>query len=142
MQAYLVGLITRMTRKESRCLNYDDSVAWHAYREAETLSDSSAVDELADYITKEEDKERRKTAYFILGKLGQKVRSMDCASILLSRLSYEKEKYVLSSLLDALSQIAKPGSLDLSSVCRLLHDDRWMVRHSAIQALRQTNTRG
>lgn len=139
MQEHLVGLITRMTTKESRRLNSNDSVTWHAYREAETLSDSSVVDELADYVTNEEDKERRKAAYFILGRLGQKFRSMDCASILLSCLSSEKDKYVLSSLLDALSQIAKPGSLDLGSVYRLLHDDRWMVRHSAIQALRQTN---
>ena len=45
-----------------------------------------------------------------------------------------------SQLLDALSRVAKPGSLELGSVYRLLRDDRWMVRHSAIQALRQTNT--
>ena len=97
MREYLAGLITRMTAKESRCLNPDDSVAWHAYREAETLSDSSVVDELADYVRNEKDKQRRRAAYFIFGKLGQKVRSIDCASILLSRLNYEKDKYVLST---------------------------------------------
>ena len=140
MQEYILELISRMTAKEDRCLNSDDSVAWHAHREAETLSDSSMVDELAEYVNKERDKKRRSAAYFILGKLGQKVRGIDCASILLLRLREEQDKYVLSSLLGPLSWIRKPRSLDLEPVYRLLRDDRWLVRHSAIQSLRLTET--
>ena len=140
MQEYLLELISRMTAKEDHCLNSDHSIAWHAHREAETLSDSSMVDELAEYVNKERDKKRRSAAYFILGKLGQKVRGIDCASILLSRLSDEQDKYVLSSVLNALSWIGKPGSLDLRPLYGLLRDDRWLVRHSAIQSLRLTDT--
>jgi HEAT repeat protein len=140
MQEYILELIARMTATEDRCLNSDDSVAWHAHREAETLSDSSTVDELAEYVNEERNNKRRGAAYFILGRLGPKVRDIDCASILLLRLSDEQDKYVLSSLLDALSWIRKPRSLDLEPVYRLLSDDRWSVRHSAIQSLRLTET--
>ena len=129
-----------MTAQDDDCVNSDDSVTWHAHREAEKVSDSSLVDELAEYVNREGNKERRRAAYFILGKLGQKARGVDCASILLSRLSDENGKYVLSDLLDALSSIDKPGTLDLAPVYRLLRDERWLVRHSAIQALKRTDT--
>ena len=110
-------------------MNSDDSISWHAHREAESLSDSSMVDELAEYLTHERDKNRRGAAYFILGKLGQKVRGRDCASILLSRLHHEKNKYV-----------SKPRNIDLGPVFGLLNDGRLIVRHSAIRALSRTDS--
>lgn len=138
MQEYIIELISRMTAKEDRCQNSDDSIVWHAHREAETLSDPSIVGELAEYVKKETDKKRRSAAYFILGKLGQKVRGTDCASILLLRSSDEQDKLVLSVLLDALKSIRKPRSLDLEPVYRLLGDGRWLVRYSAIKSLALT----
>jgi HEAT repeat protein len=139
MKEYLAELISKMTVKEKGGVNSDDSISWHAYREAETLSDPSTVDELAEHVINEKDKNRRSAAYFIIGKLGQKVRSADCVSILLSRLTQEHDKYVLSRLLDALRRISKPRNFDLSPLYRLLHDERWIVRHSAIQALSHTD---
>lgn len=140
MRESLVELISRMTTSEKPHLNSDDSTSWHAYREAETLSDSSMVEELAIYVLCEKDRNRRMAAYFVLGKLGQKVRSLDCASILLSRLQQEENKYALSSVLDALRGLSKPRNLDLGPVFHLLRDDRWLVRHSAIQALSRTDS--
>lgn len=140
MREYLVDLIERMTISEDPCTSSDDSAAWHAHREAEALSDSSLVDELADFVAHEKMKERRSAAYFILGKLGRKVRDRDCASILLSRLGQEEDKYLLSNVLKALSGISKPRSLELGPVFRLLHDDRWLVRRAAIQALGRTDS--
>jgi len=131
---YLMDLIARMTIDET-CKNSDDSIGWQAHREAENLADAWMVDELAEYVLKERDKERRAAAYFILGKLGLKIRNSDCASILLSRVDKEQDKYVLSSLLDLLSKLHKPRNLDLEPVFRLLRDQRWQVRYSAIQAL-------
>src|SRR5437870_4393307 len=108
MRKELVNLITLMSTPESRCLNSEDSISWKAHREAETLADPSMVDELAQYLQNETNKARRKAGYFVLGKLGQKVRSSDCASVLLSHVSSEKHKYTLSALLDALSSVRKP----------------------------------
>jgi len=140
MREVLLDLIARMTMQEPRCLNSDDSISWHAHREAEKLIESSMVDELANYVRHEPDRKHRGAAYFILGKLGQKVRAADCASILLSHVRSETNKYVLSRLLDAVGGVPKPRELDLSAIFELLHDERWLVRHSAIQALRQTDS--
>jgi hypothetical protein len=131
---YLTDLIARMTVKETYA-NSDDSIGWHAHREAETLADAWMVDELADYLPKERDKKRRSAAYFIVGKLGLKIRNSDCASILLSHVDKEQDKYVVSSLLNLLSKLHKTRNLDLEPVFRLLRDERWQVRYSAIQAL-------
>ena len=132
-------LIARMTAKESYT-HSDQSVSWHAHREAETLADPSLVEELAEYIARERDKERRKAAYFILGKLGQKVRGPDCAAVLLSRVSQEQDKHVLSGLLDCLEPLPMPRNLNLGPVYPFLHDKRWLVRHSAIRALGHAET--
>jgi HEAT repeat protein len=43
-------------------------------------------------------------------------------------------------LLHALGGVHQPRDLDLSPLFRLLEDDRWLVRHSAIQALRHTDS--
>jgi hypothetical protein len=136
---YLSDLIARMTVKESYA-HSDDSISWQAHREAETLADAWMVDELAAYLPKERDQDRRRAAHFILGKLGLKIRNSDCASILLSRVGQEQNKYVLSDLLDLLSKLHKPGHLDLAPMYRLLRDDRWQVRHSAISALSRTDS--
>ncbi len=140
MQEILVNLIARMTAKEPRCLNSEDSVAWHAYREAEKLEVPSLVEELAAFLQHEREKDRRRAAYFILGKLGRKVRTSECSSILLSYLDKEADKYVVSDLLRALSEIRKPDHLDLSPVFRRLEDERWLVRHSAIEALKHADS--
>ncbi len=140
MREGLVDLIGRMTTKEPRCLNSDDSIRWHACREAETLADPSMVDELADYVRHEPNKDCRDAAYFILGKLGQKVRSAECASILLFHVSSEKNKYVLAGLLGRLGDVRKPKELDLGPIFQLRHDERWRVLHSAIQARKLTDS--
>jgi hypothetical protein len=96
MRELLVDLVARMATPEPRRINSGDSISWKAHREAEALDDASIVDELVEYLPHEPDKKLRRQAYFILGKLGQKIRGRDCASILLSPLSAENNKYVLS----------------------------------------------
>jgi HEAT repeat protein len=120
MREALVDLVARMAAPEPRRINSGDSISWKAHREAEALDDPSIVDELAEHLPHEPDKELRRQAYFILGKLGQRIRARDCASILLSHLSAETNKYVLSVLLDALGGVHKPRDLDLTPLFRLL----------------------
>jgi HEAT repeat protein len=139
MRKALVDLIDRMTLREKH-VSSAESVSWHAYREAETLSDASMIDELAQYVPRESNQECRKAAYFILGRLGEKFRASECAKVLVAHVRKEKNKYVLASLLNALARISKPSDLDLSPVLALLEDDRWLVRHSAIESLKRTNS--
>ena len=135
MRELLVDLVARMATPEPRRINSGDSISWKAHREAETLDDASIVDELAEYLPHEPDKELRRQAYFILGKLGQKIRGRDCASRVRRPINM-----CSLVLLHALGGVHKPRDLDLTPLFRLLEDDRWPVRHSAIQALRHTDS--
>ena len=135
MQQYLQSLIERMSRMENSPVSSDQSVAWQAHREAELLRDPVLIDELADFLAIEPIKEHRKSAYFILGRLGKHVRNADCVSILLTALNKEQDKYILCSVLEYLSWLNFPADTPLTRILSFLHDDRWLVRHSAIQAL-------
>lgn len=139
MRAVLIDLIARMTVREEN-VNSDESVAWHAHRDAEALSDASLISELADYVQRESKQDSREAAYFILGKLGEKFPASECAAFLVAQAKKEKNKYVLATLLDALGHISKPSDLDLTPVYALLADERRLVRHSAIQSLKRTNS--
>lgn len=139
MRPALVDLIARMTLPE-RHGNSEDSIPWHAHREAEKLSDASIVDELAEYVRIESNHERRRAAYFILGKLGEKCRARECALLLLEQVHKEKNKYALSALFGSLAHITKPSDLDLGPIFAFLRDDRWLVRHAAIQSLVRTDS--
>jgi HEAT repeat protein len=121
-------------------VNSDQSVSWHAHREAEALSDASLINELAEYVQHESKQDCRRAACFILGKLGEKFPASECAAILVAQAKKEKNKYVLATLLDALAHVSKPSDLDLNPVYALLADERWLVRHSAIQSLKRTNS--
>jgi HEAT repeat protein len=121
-------------------VNSDQSVSWHAHREAEALSDASLINELAGYVQHEPKQDCRRAAYFVLGKLGEKFPASKCAAILLAQAKKEKKKYVLAALLDALAHVAKPSDLDLAPIYAFLTDERWLVRHSAIQSLKRTNS--
>jgi len=129
---HLPGFFERWSRLD----NYLRSTLftfWHVGVESQQL-DRGMVDELAQYVAGETDKHKRGKAYFTIGKLGLRCRSIDCARILIEAIGREKDKYVLSSLLDRLADIEKPREVDLSPVFPLLKDTKWLVRHAAIRA--------
>ncbi|QBP76624.1 HEAT repeat domain-containing protein [Herbaspirillum huttiense] len=134
MQAILTDLIERMTVREP-LVSSDESISWHAYREAEKLIDETLIEELRDFLKQKLTKEQRRAAYFIIGKIGKNCASAECALLLLNSVSAETDKYSLSSLLDLISDLPKPLHLDLSPLYFLLSDKRWLVRHSAIKSL-------
>ena len=139
MNSKLRDLLDRMTTKEI-VINSDQSQSWHAFREAERLADEAFIEELDTLVSISKSKDERKSAYFILGAIGANTGAVRCAEILIRRVEFEKDKYVLSSLLDNLSKINKPADLSLDPIFRLLDEPRWLVRHSAITSLRNTSS--
>lgn len=131
----LADLIERMTVREA-VTSSDDSISWHAHREAEQLEDASMIDELVAYLGQKRTSVQRSAAYFIIGKIGKNSQRRECTEHLLAYASREQDKYALSSLLDRLADLPKPEGLDITPVFTLLADKRWLVRHAAIQALR------
>jgi len=130
----LLDLIDRMTADE-KTISSHDSISWHAHREAERLSDESLLGELDAYLAGRHNKDKRMAAYFIIGKIGKNCRSSACASLLITYAPKEKEKYALGSLLQRLADIPKPADVDIGPLLLLLKDERWLVRHSAINSL-------
>jgi HEAT repeat protein len=116
----------------------DDSVSWHAHREAEKLDDLTICQELDSYLRETLTVQQRSAAYFIIGKIGKNCQNTECASLLMSRIQEEKSKYALASLLYMLKDIPKSEEIDLTPVFALLQDKRWLVRHAAIGSLINT----
>lgn len=134
MRPYLEDLVARLADR-TPVTSSDDSISWHACREAETLTDVTMVDELAEGARGERSKHRRAGCYFTIGKLGGNLKDARCATVLLELLPKETDKHNIASLLDRVGEIPKPHECDLSAVYALLSDERSRVRHSAIQAL-------
>jgi len=128
-----------MTAKEVS-VNSDQSTSWHAYREAERLTDETLIDELSELISSSKKAGERKAAYFVVGAIGGNTNSARAVTTLLERASVETEKYALASLLEGLAKIDKPDHIRLDPIFRLLEEPRWLVRHAAIMALRKTNS--
>ena len=127
-----------MCTKES-VRDSSQSVSWHAYREAERLADPALLADLQILLATSKSKDERKAICFIIGELGKKASDVRCALTLVQQLEKEKDKYVLASVLDALAKVDKPNAVPLSTVFALLSDARWLVRHSAIRALRRAS---
>lgn len=81
MERYLTDLIERMLTKEAcepaKTYRSDESISWKAYREAESLDSEGHIPWLVEYIPREKKKDKRHSAYFILGKLLAKLPNTD-----------------------------------------------------------------
>lgn len=135
MRTYLQDLISRMTLRE-KVKNSEESVSWHAYREAESLQELSAIQELDAFLRGGPSKAERSAAYFMIGAIGNNLEESRCASTLISYIPSETDKQALATLLDGIAKIPLAIGTDLEPVYELLRDTRWLVRHRAIQALR------
>ena len=102
------GLMELISRNNTRDESFTDSrttTRWKALREAETLEDPALFPLLREIILEHEGKakanrEIRDGAYFIYGRLMEKVFSPAEAVFFLRRLRVETDKYVLHSMLD------------------------------------------
>ena len=139
MRQYLQNLIERICTVEELA-NSGDSVSWAALREAEGLTELSMASELVEFLDTNPKKDQRQAAYFIIGKIGKNLQEPSCALVLLTYVEKEKDKYALASLLERVADIRKPSDIDLNPIYHFLNDKRWLVRHSAIQALINTDS--
>jgi len=136
VRPYLADLIRRMATVEPSPTNSEESISWHAHREAEALNDTSMLEELRSVLPSKRETGERSAAYFALGWVGANSGSTRAAGILVESLPSEKNKYALSSLLHALARAPKADAFDIVPVLALLRDKRWLVRHAAIESLK------
>lgn len=141
----LQNLISRMNTKENDFNDSRDTISWKAYREAETFDDAGIFPLLREIITECDGKgkskrEIRYAAYFIYGKLLKNTFQAGDCEFLIQRLIKETDKYILSAMLDRISDLKHsnilfPPELDTSPILVLTRNEKWSVRHSAIRAL-------
>lgn len=139
-QKELLELIKQMSEADSiyneknGYYTSEGSPAWIARRKAEQLTDTSVIPFLNNLLKKSKDKETRGNIYFILGKIGENTGDSRVADILLKRLDIETNKYTLHQILN---QIAEQRNIqDCSPIIKFIKDERALVRHSAIRAMR------
>lgn len=139
---YIEELLQRMITKEE-VKSSDESVSWKAHREAEKLTDVSLYPILKELIllnSKPKDKNYRNAAYFVMGKLIKNIPDNDGIDFYLKRLEVETDKYILSSMLDIVSEIKIPTNISIKIIVSLSVSDKWLIRHSAINALGSSAT--
>ena len=139
-EKYIQNLINRMTTIDNT-KSSDESISFNAHREAELLIDKDLIPILVGHIRNcsgQEMKSFRKAAYFILSKLLQKHENDEVLQFLINQLKLESDKYVISSMLDQISELNKPDSIELDHIFQFVHHKDWIIRHSAINALKKT----
>jgi len=142
MTEYLNDLLARTLDDSDRDMcPYDSSqtISWKALREAEKLSDVSFIPQLVAFIDKEKNKEKRDSAYFILGKIAKNSNDITAVKYLISRIDKETDKYVISSLLDRIRDLHKLEETDIQPIINAIDNKNWQIKQSAIQALQHTN---
>lgn len=145
MNDYLIDLLNRMNDTSDRKMEagYDSSktISWKAHREAEKLNNGDYIPQLIDYAVKEKKKDNREQAYFILGHLVKNTNDKDGVQFLINQIDKEKDKYTISSLLDRISNFEKAPDVNIDPIINAVKSDKWLIRHSAISALKQTENK-
>ncbi len=142
MDKYLVDLLVRMANTTDQIMEegYDSSktISWKAYREAEKVDNTDFIPQLISFIDVEKEKKKRGNAYFLLGHIAKNTNSQIAVSYLIQRVDKETDKYVISFLLDRIANIEKPIGTDLEPLIKMTKSDKWLIRHSAIQSLKNS----
>jgi HEAT repeat protein len=138
----LKDLIKRMCNEDD-CS--EESISWQAYREAEKLSNKSFLPLLYNTVIENKkntkrDKTVRKSVYFIIGRILKNSFDENGCRFLIDRLDVETDKYILEHILGELIWVDIPLNIDIEPIIRLSKSDKWLTRHSAIQALGSSAT--
>lgn len=143
MDKYLTDLIDRMNDTSDQKMEHgyksSETVSWKALREAEKIDNIDFVPQLIDFIDKEKNKKNRDRAYFILGHLAKNTTDRSATQYLIHRVDQEIDKYIIGSLLDRIADLEKPKGTDLTPIIKATKNNKWLIRHSAIQALENSN---
>lgn len=115
--------------------NSSKTISWKALREAEEVENVNFIPQLISFIDHEKDKKKRDKAYFLLGHIVKNTNNSIALNYLIQRVGKEKDKYIVASLLNIISDIKKPIGTELQPLFDAIKSDKWLVRHNAIRSL-------
>ncbi|MCP2045680.1 HEAT repeat domain-containing protein [Pontibacter sp. HSC-36F09] len=144
MEEYLLNLIERMgndSGQNNMEAVYDSSktISWKAFREAEKQDNESYIPQLMEFIEKEKNKKKKDRAYFLLGHIAKNTGNIVAVKFLIQQVEKETDKYVVSALLDIIAYLKKPNGMDLQPILNAMKSEKWLIRHSAISALKESS---
>lgn len=138
----LYKILEEMT-PSANLVNSIDDPSWHAHRRAERLNEAHIFLLLREFFTERTGKEGteiRRNAYFVLGKLLLKKPDPEYCQFFVNCLKKEKDKYVLAAMLAGIAELQLPPEIEIEAIVENSRNDRWLIRHSAINALKASNT--
>ncbi len=145
MNEYLTDIILRMNDKSDQIMepgyNSSETISWKALREAEKVDNVNYISELIQFIDSEKDKKERDKAYFLLGHIAKNTSDINATEYLIKRVDKETDKYIVSSLLDRMSNLKKQNGIDLQPLINAIENSKWQIRQSAIQSLKNSEDR-
>ncbi len=112
---------------------------WKVLCEAGNVYDEHFISTLIEYAKNSKYKAKRKNVYFILGHIAKNTNSDQPTNFLIQRIETEKSKYDISTLLSIIKDLNKPSTVDIQPIINATKSDKWLIRHSAIEALENTN---
>jgi soluble cytochrome b562 len=140
---FLTDILNRMLDKSDQEMvsGYDSSktISWKALREAETLTDTDFIDNIIENVIIEKNKKRRNYMYFIVGRICENKSYQKGLEFLIDQIDKETDKYIISGILDRISDLEKPAKTNLSKIFEAINHKTWQVKYSAINALKNTN---
>ncbi len=111
------------------------SVSWHAYEEADRLTDPEIAEELGRSLHTGITSAEHGVMCVIIGRIGRNTGDPRCTEILINRLRTAKRFHDLGHALGALAHLRKPASMDIAPITALLHHPRGPVVSEAVLAL-------
>jgi len=120
-----------------------DATKWRFWKNKDLIREDEVFFLLREYIehrAKQTDAKVRENAYLVLAKLLLRTFEAEHCQFLIDRLKAENNKYVLHTMLSCISRLQLPEEINVSSIVEYSQNDEWLVRHSAIAALGQSNT--
>jgi hypothetical protein len=142
IDAYITELVNRMLdNSDQNMVPYDSSktISWAALREAETITDTSFIDNIIENISTEKNKKRRHYLYFIVYRICENRPYQKGLEFLIDRIDKETDKYIVSVILDGLIDLHKPVETNLDKIFAATKHKTWQIWFSAISALQNTN---
>lgn len=143
MDSYVQNLISRMSddsyrvgeKKIEGTHETEKTVSWAAYEEARHLNKREFFAALANIIDTTESNEIKDRAYFVLGHNAKNSKDLLATKFILNKLSIEKDRTILVTMLGRLAELYKPREFDISGIYKLTTSRNWQIRGSAFEAL-------
>lgn len=126
-----------------RILDLIGAPCWRFWQRKLQMKEQEVLPFLREYLQcrdHKSDTQLRENAYGLFAKcLEQNFDSAHC-QFLIDRLEAESDKNILHTILSGIGRLELPSDIHIAPIVDCIKSEKWLVRHSAIQALAASDT--